>query len=261
MKKIFILTLFTILHYNANSQNLGWSPYYVDSSQMWIPMSNNILNNIAERDSLYVLAEICPNIDDTIQAITFGFNVNITIPNLYFNVVRRNLTNNYIVWDSIVSVTINDTLTSTNISSSIPMSQPWSNSYEMVTYKTMFNLPTDINKIELMILPNSNQCLNVAIDYVDMTEVDAYLTVENTESESDFFNLFPNPFSDNINLVLNKKFNNAYYSINDITGKIIIQEKINNLNNIIHTNNLKQGIYIVNLNIDGVTYVKKIIKY
>lgn len=68
--------------------------------------------------------------------------------------------------------------------------------------------------------------------------------------------IYPNPFNDKILLNNNEDFNNII--IYDITGKIVINQNI--LNNIIITQQLTKGTYIVKLIGNNKTVIKKIIK-
>ncbi|MGZ5302709.1 MAG: T9SS type A sorting domain-containing protein [Bacteroidia bacterium] len=76
-------------------------------------------------------------------------------------------------------------------------------------------------------------------------------------------NIFPNPAQGNVNISLNlKESSSVFVNVTDITGKqvaVIINEKIaGNVIRQFNTLGLPNGIYMMNLNIDGRTTTRKI---
>jgi hypothetical protein len=78
--------------------------------------------------------------------------------------------------------------------------------------------------------------------------------VENTALK---FSIYPNPFSDVVNIIgIN---GNASFNLFTIDGKLIKKGKLEE-NNQINLNDLSKGLYLLQLNSDGKTETKKIIK-
>ncbi len=78
------------------------------------------------------------------------------------------------------------------------------------------------------------------------------ISVENTEIEESI-NIFPNPFSDKLNIVINSKSDDkVHITLTDVSGKrsIDIQRELTAGENtiIINTNNLSPSLYILNIN-------------
>ncbi|KAB1157061.1 CotH kinase family protein [Flavobacterium luteum] len=80
--------------------------------------------------------------------------------------------------------------------------------------------------------------------------------VSNTALE---FSVYPNPFSDNINIVGMNQSENAIYNLFTIDGKLIKKGRLEE-NNQIHLNDVSKGLYLLQLTSNGKTETKKIIK-
>lgn len=72
------------------------------------------------------------------------------------------------------------------------------------------------------------------------------------------FQLYPNPFSDKLTLHTEKE--KGFMRILEITGRVLLQQKIEGLNTIIDTPNLKPGYYLVEVEQNGNIKTIKIIK-
>ena len=66
------------------------------------------------------------------------------------------------------------------------------------------------------------------------------------ESENPKFKLFPNPLTDNLNIINLSNSENMKIKIVDIHGKVIYQN--NNVPNSINTSNWSNGLYFVQIN-------------
>ncbi|MEO8146523.1 MAG: T9SS type A sorting domain-containing protein [Bacteroidia bacterium] len=82
---------------------------------------------------------------------------------------------------------------------------------------------------------------------------------------SNIWNLFPNPFQENLSISIQKQyFKQVLITIKDILGQIVFIEEDENLNNnyskTIDLSFLSNGIYFVELYIEGERTVKKIVK-
>ena len=78
--------------------------------------------------------------------------------------------------------------------------------------------------------------------------------IENSELK---FSIYPNPFSDVVNII--GIYGNASFNLFTIDGKLIKQGKLEE-NNQINLNDLSKGLYLLQLTSDGKTETKKIIK-
>ena len=74
------------------------------------------------------------------------------------------------------------------------------------------------------------------------------------------FSMFPNPFSNNLSISLNSISELTTIVISDITGKIVYSSQLNQLNTTINLDQLKEGIYFLQLMNGTHKSVKKIIK-
>jgi len=71
--------------------------------------------------------------------------------------------------------------------------------------------------------------------------------IDNSKKEDEVF-IFPNPTKDKLHLKLNKTIQDVcFYSIYDISGKLILQDKIESTNTLISTSNLNKGIYFLQI--------------
>jgi hypothetical protein len=80
--------------------------------------------------------------------------------------------------------------------------------------------------------------------------------------ESDLFsiNVFPNPVSNQLNLLFNNNTKNAVIDLLDLNGKEILHKELNNntAENAIDVSTIKEGNYIVKILADNNIYYKKI---
>jgi Secretion system C-terminal sorting domain len=108
----------------------------------------------------------------------------------------------------------------------------------------------------------ANELSAERIARLDTTKINQNLT----ESDEFLFSVFPNPTSDNINLVWNKKNFVSKVFITDAIGKTIIDQELTNdkdlqLNYVFEISYLPSGIYFANvLNKDGSRVIRKFIK-
>jgi hypothetical protein len=64
--------------------------------------------------------------------------------------------------------------------------------------------------------------------------------------------VYPNPVKDKLTVKLDKKAKNMIVYIYNIYGQIVDTEMYNNTNKeVLYLNSLSQGIYIVNIEVDG----------
>lgn len=72
------------------------------------------------------------------------------------------------------------------------------------------------------------------------------LALEKEENEIDsYLKVYPNPATDFININLNKK---SFFQLSDFNGKMVLQGKLNELENKIDISNQKPGMYFLEIN-------------
>lgn len=85
--------------------------------------------------------------------------------------------------------------------------------------------------------------------------------LSSTEIFSNQIVLYPNPASDIVRLDLNNiAFAKAELKVYDITGKYIVSQKINANQTTINTQQWASGMYLIRINVDGQSLVKRLIK-
>ncbi len=72
------------------------------------------------------------------------------------------------------------------------------------------------------------------------------------------FKVYPNPATSEFIIDYSGNIQNASVKIMDINGKEVLTQNISNLNNTIKCDNMQNGLYFVELNVDGKTAVKKL---
>ncbi|MDP1728565.1 MAG: T9SS type A sorting domain-containing protein [Bacteroidota bacterium] len=70
--------------------------------------------------------------------------------------------------------------------------------------------------------------------------------------------IYPNPAAGSFNLTFTETDVNGTVSIVDLNGREVLNQKINSSNSSINCDQLKDGLYFVNLNVNGKTAVKKL---
>lgn len=88
------------------------------------------------------------------------------------------------------------------------------------------------------------------------------LSVNDPKENNSYFNLFPNPASEFLNLQLNTENNSGknFLFIYDITGKKVLEKVLVSTSNVINVANLTEGYYLVQVNSNDRVYSKKFIK-
>ncbi len=105
-----------------------------------------------------------------------------------------------------------------------------------------------------------------SIDYDGREDFSSVIYVRNSgQSQPDFFNIIPNPATENINILFNAE-NDSQIKINiiDIDGKLLTVDNFIASNGeqvkTIDLTSYKPGIYIMKMEINGISKVKKFIK-
>jgi len=71
-------------------------------------------------------------------------------------------------------------------------------------------------------------------------------------------NIYPNPASSSFNVTFSGRSSNGSVRILDINGKEVMSQNINSMNGAINCDNLINGLYFVELTVDGKTAIKKL---
>lgn len=112
----------------------------------------------------------------------------------------------------------------------------------------------------------ANEILLSCLTYISPAD-----TIEDTTgtgnfipSEIESFSVYPNPTNDFVTVTFNKTKSNAHFTLFDIEGKVLANKELNGRlmknSDQIDLSLLANGIYILQLNADGITTNKKIIK-
>ncbi len=88
----------------------------------------------------------------------------------------------------------------------------------------------------------------------EFTPVTASIT--DNISNNDGVSLFPNPFSDFINLKVSTSPKDIPFSIYDISGRLVYTGKLENETSLINTSNLSKGIYVLKVGEQGLINLK-----
>lgn len=88
------------------------------------------------------------------------------------------------------------------------------------------------------------------------------LSVNDPNENSSYFNLFPNPASDLINLQIGTEniSGKNILSIFDVTGKKVIEKVLPTISNVIDVSSLSKGYYLIQINSNNRVYNSKFIK-
>jgi len=99
-----------------------------------------------------------------------------------------------------------------------------------------------------------------------VTVTDANVTVDVTltavginENQSLLFDIYPNPSNGKIHVNFNENINNIQLVVTDVRGKVIVNKKINQNENMIDLSGNKPGIYFIRVNNKDNVYTGKII--
>jgi hypothetical protein len=90
------------------------------------------------------------------------------------------------------------------------------------------------------------------------------IRIENTEIEESV-NMFPNPFADRLNIIINSKVSrNVSISLTNVSGKKVFTENMELIEGenemSVNTNGLSPALYILNINGAGFTKAYPLIK-
>lgn len=81
----------------------------------------------------------------------------------------------------------------------------------------------------------------------------------NEEVKGEVVTVFPNPATDFIN-VQTSKSGNAVVSISDLSGRVVAQQPVNEMNNQVDLRQLNKGMYFLNVTVDGKSSTSRFIK-
>lgn len=85
-------------------------------------------------------------------------------------------------------------------------------------------------------------------------------TPEISSNNNNQLKLSPNPVSTQLAIQTENEMMNASATVTDLLGRIILQEKLNPTQTVIHTSNLNSGIYLLQIDAEGERLMKKFVK-
>ena len=100
------------------------------------------------------------------------------------------------------------------------------------------------------------QELDNVIYYTDLEEV----PLGNGEDGKSRFTIFPNPFRDSFHIELNETIATAEVKLYDLEGSLLYAGEAINTDLIEIRTEIKSGMYLVRISVDGITYNMKVIK-
>jgi PKD repeat protein len=84
--------------------------------------------------------------------------------------------------------------------------------------------------------------------------------LSNFENNKQLFSVFPNPTSENVSINWDSNITDVMYQISDISGKVILENKITNSNRQIDLQHFSKGLYFIKITTENATQILKIIK-
>lgn len=150
-------------------------------------------------------------------------------------------------------------ITSGLTSSSLPLTS----AYQLfnINFATITSANNNANfKIRLRFTgANMTADTGARITFNNIAVYGTQVTLSSVSNTALKFSIYPNPFSDIVNIVGMNHTDNVAFNLFTIDGKLIKQGKLEE-NNQINLNDLSKGLYLLQLTSDGKTETKKIIK-
>ncbi len=107
---------------------------------------------------------------------------------------------------------------------------------------------------------SGNYAVVITTDHFSDTSSCYSVNITNTTDLNDKISIFPNPNSGKFYIQINTKFENIELTISDISGKIILKQKLNSNSNSIDISNNSKGLYLLQIKADNFIINKKILK-
>jgi hypothetical protein len=94
------------------------------------------------------------------------------------------------------------------------------------------------------------------------TDTSACYTINSIgiEEVHNLLQIYPNPTSNNFSLLLDKQYTEIQIRLTDVYGKLILSESYSNKQKIDIDFTEKAGVYLVEINCDGIIHTEKLIK-
>ncbi|MGB6267590.1 MAG: S8 family serine peptidase [Olleya sp.] len=86
------------------------------------------------------------------------------------------------------------------------------------------------------------------------------LSIVEFQNENTILKVFPNPVENQLTIQIPSQFEEAQVRIYDILGKKVMDTKVTAINQDINTSTLSKGVYLVKIEAEGFSAIKKIIK-
>ncbi len=87
------------------------------------------------------------------------------------------------------------------------------------------------------------------------------LSIHNEDKSSSLFEVWPNPFTDNVNIKSLGNFNNASITVTSLTGSLIKQERITTGLRQLNLSDLESGVYMLSItDSNGTSNTQRIVK-
>lgn len=120
----------------------------------------------------------------------------------------------------------------------------------MVVYSSeVFKFTVDQN--------NNGNLVRVNIEVFELLDENGFPLSSSENLEVVEMNMYPNPTSENLNFTFNNYPNQVTYNVYSMSGQLVKQGE---LVNTLYVGDLTNGMYVINLNVDGTTTSKKFLK-
>lgn len=115
-------------------------------------------------------------------------------------------------------------------------------------------------QMELLVGYESSKLVSQIISASNVYTDGSPFPIAEKQNEQNVISIYPNPVTDILNVSLNSDSDNTIVNIYSSTGQLLINQEYNQNNFIINTENLPEGIYILNINSNGKTNSCKFVK-
>ena len=116
-----------------------------------------------------------------------------------------------------------------------------------------------VNQLMAVDFYGTNTANGSGLYYIDDVQLIESTGVYTAEALTETVSIYPNPANDILNIVVPNEFNNSQITIHDLSGKIVVQQKLIAGNNASSLANLSEGIYIVEISNLNSSYIEKLI--
>ncbi len=130
-------------------------------------------------------------------------------------------------------------------------------------YITIGNFKSDANSNITMVNPGGSTCwltYYAGYYFVDSVFVIPYEGINIDDKSELVFQIYPNPSTDYFEIDWKNAGQSGYFTLSDMSGRLLKQEEINGIKNIVSVEDLPEGMYFLSVFTAEGRFVKKFIK-